>query len=617
MIGEQAPAFATNIVVELVASGSATVQFKADELRTRTGVLTGATYTWNWGDGSPEESGNAAGGYNERTKYWPNPGRYRLRLTITIASAVFEICERTIIVGLDATAITASGDANLTHFASFEAVVVVRLHNPDTGSLLVVVPLLAASKPYDPPTISGGAVQPTSAALLDLAGRLQSVYAHRALMLPVPEDAALPDGLYLLFPRDVVYAGTSPALATLQQKLRRDWRQIDLEESLHDLRVWALAEAAFANTSGLAYANAAGDVAALPAIIEPSMGARWLAPGLGGFAYDEALAGAAAQDIVVPNMTLAQGQSVVSPLQEAPRQQALRWLLTVGSGLTSVVRKFGEERKKRFTNGPVDYPASLFAWNTHDATLAWSVIGQSDKAGEDEEDPRIEVQNYWAHGAMTFGLSREDAEHHVPDLDALNLVCTCKARQVLGDAAVRAMVGEDRELGDHVVVHAGRTYGVRMRTGEVFLPSGPKSETVPGSVHVVGRFWAGLPDLYYVAADPPFLRMPSMAEAMTGEVPDMDQSLIGRVVVPTVGTYSGLQLDETTGTTAAAVARYRLRRGGELRQVTRAGSTAVVCTLGPTALSQLDRTTDEVAPLRNPLRNVTGGGGGCGGGCGG
>jgi hypothetical protein len=77
-------------------------------------------------------------------------------------------------------------------------------------------------------------------------------------------------------------------------------------------------------------------------------------------------------------------------------------------------------------------------------------------------------------------------------------------------------------------------------------------------------------------------------------------------------TRSGLALD-----TGALVSRYRMRRGGEVRVAARSVDSAITGTLGPTALSQLDRTTDEVAPLRNPLRNVAGGGGGCGGGCGG
>jgi PKD repeat protein len=599
MITERATEWPGNIVVE--ASSGDTILFDADNIRTSTASLTTPTYAWDFGDGATDGPGSSV------SHPYKNPGTYRLRLVVKDGGVTVETYYRTVVIGVQTASIPWLATTNGVYF---EAVVLVRLQRPDGATVLALVPLLAASQPYVSDTTSV-AVQPQDKDFLDLAGRLQSVYAHRALMLPIPEPDLLPDGLYLLFPRDVVYAGTSSALTTLQQKMRRDWRQIDLEESLYDLRAWALAEAAFANASGLAYANADGDPAVLPAVIDPTMGGAWLAPGLGGFGYDAVIADNAANDQVVPDLTLTTGQSVVSPLQAPPRYQALRWLAVVGSGLCAVVRRFGEARGLRYTTGPVDYPGCLFAWNTRDATLAWSVIGQSDKAGAQEEDARIRLQNYWACGVTTFGLSREDAERQVPNLDAMNLVSTCKARQVLGDAAVRAVVGDDRELGDHVVQYAGRTYGVRMRTGEVFLPSGPKSETVAGGVHVIGRFWAGWPTST-IPADPPLLRMPSVAEAVTSDGGGLDDVVVARGIAPSSSTRSGLALD-----TGALVSRYRMRRGGEVRVAARSFDSAITGTLGPTALSQLDRTTDEVAPLRNPLRNVAGGGGGCGGGCGG
>ncbi|MFZ4579129.1 MAG: PKD domain-containing protein [Myxococcota bacterium] len=599
MITERATEWPSNVVIEVYAGENA--PFNQAEIRTAPTSTTPTAYAWDWGDGTTAGSGATT------NHPYKNPGTYRLRLDLLNGTTVFETYYRTVVVGVRTQDIPALATTTDVYF---EAVVLVRLQRPDGATVLALVPLLAASQPYVSDTTSV-AVRPQDKDFLDLAGRLQSVYAHRALMLPIPEPDLLPDGLYLLFPRDVVYAGTSSALTTLQQKLRRDWRQIDVEESLYDLRAWAIAEAAFANTSGLAYANENGAPVVLPAVIDPTMGGAWLAPGLGGFGYDAVLADNTANDQVVPELSLTTGQSVVSPLQAPPRYQALRWLAVVGSGLCAVVRRFGEDRGLRYTAGPVDYPGCLFAWNTRDATLAWSVIGQSDKAGTEEEDPRIQVQNYWACGAMTFGLSREDAERQVPDLDAMNLVSTCKARQVLGDAAVRAMVGDDRELGDHVVQYAGRTYGVRMRTGEVFLPSGPKSETVAGGVHVIGRFWAGWPTST-IPADPPLLRMPSVAEAVTGDGGDLDEVVVARGLAPSSSTRSGLALDA-----GALVSRYRMRRGGEVRVAARSYDSAITGTLGPTALSQLDRTTDEVAPLRNPLRNVAGGGGGCGGGCGG
>jgi PKD repeat protein len=593
VIGHQSTDWASNVPIEVAAHVSLGLSWTY--FRTATGSLTSPHYAWVFGDGATV----ADDGSPSHT--WENPGLYRVQLTITAAGAPTEVYERTLVVGLQASLIpTLATIAEV----SFEAVVLVRLQKPDGTTVLTLIPLLAASKPYVlSPAVTSTGIQPDTDAVLDLAGRLQSVYAHRALMLPVPEPDALPDGLYLLFPRDVVYAGTSSALATLQQELRRDWRRIDLEESLYDLRTWAAAEAVRTRTAGMAY-TVAGTAAALPAVIEPSMGATWLAPGLGGFDYAAALADAAAKDTTSGNLTLAASQSTMRPLQDPPRQQALRWLAAVGSGLCSVVRRFGETRALRYAEGPIDYPASLFQWNAADGSLTWGVIGQSFA-----QDGTTPVQNYWAYGACTFGLSREDAEARVPDLDNLNLACTSGHRRLLGDQAVRAMVGDDRELGDHVVVQDGRTVGVRMRTGEVFLPSGANNTTVAGGVHVVSRFWAGRP-VSQVTADVPVLRIPSMAEAMTGDVPEVDQVLVGRV--GSVSTFhSGMALD-----TASLVNRYRVRRGGELRTADRGSATVLTGTLGPTALSQLDRTTDEVAPLRNPLRNVTGGGG-CSGGCGG
>lgn len=599
MITERASDWPSNVVIE--ASVASPIGFDATKIRTATSDVAGYTFNWDFGDGTTVTDDP------DPSKTYENAGTFRVRLDVKDAGVTVETYYRTVVIGVQTASIPLLATTNGVYF---EAVVLVRLQRPDGATVLALVPLLAASQPYVSDTTSV-AVQPQDKDFLDLAGRLQSVYAHRALMLPIPEPDLLPDGLYLLFPRDVVYAGTSSALTTLQQKLRRDWRQIDLEESLYDLRAWAIAEAAFANTSGLAYANENGAPVVLPTVIDPTMGGAWLAPGLGGFGYDAVLADNTANDQIVPELSLTTGQSVVSPLQAPPRYQALRWLAVVGAGLCAVVRRFGEQRGLRYSTGPVDYPGCLFAWNTRDATLAWSLIGQSDKAGAQEEDPRIQVQNYWACGAMTFGLSREDAERQVPNLDAMNLVSTCKSRQVLGDAAVRAMVGDDRELGDHVVQYAGRTYGVRMRTGEVFLPSGPKSETVAGGVHVIGRFWAGWPTST-IPADPPLLRMPSVAEAVTGDGGDLDDVVVARGLAPSSSTRSGLALD-----TGALVSRYRMRRGGEVRVAARSFDSAITGTLGPTALSQLDRTTDEVAPLRNPLRNVAGGGGGCGGGCGG
>jgi hypothetical protein len=588
VIQDRAVKYPPNVAVEVQAN--APIPFAATDLRSATTTLSGPTHAWDYGDGA------TATGATPPDHSWPNPGYYRMRLTITDGTHV-EVYDRVVRVGLNAGSI-----GTLATFASFEPIVLARLDSPTGTPILVLVPLLAAGHPYDYAVTGSPHVVPEPGDLAALSRRLLQVYANRALMLPMPEADVLPEGLYLLFPREVVYAGINPAIADFLTNVKDAWTQHDRGRSLYEMRPWDIAKQA--RNLDLAQRAMPTDLQ------DPSNGYGWLAPGLSGLHLYEQTDQQAVEDTDLASTSLYQGQDLLAPRRFTAREQALQWLAIVGGSLAAEVRKFGEERGPVAEQGETpDYPAAMFAWNTADATLACSVIGES-------PDPGTRVQNYWLHGAMTFGLTGHEADRRIPDLDALSRVTTALDRRILDDAATRQILGEDRPLGAHVVEVDGRKLTVCMRSGEVFAGGQRITSGVETGAHVVASLWAGLCEKAFSVTDtPPLLRMPALAEARTRGAPGMNQTLLGRRESPSVGT------SEFTLDTANAVTVYPVARGGEVRVANRSHVQAMTAVLGPYAIAQLERVSSETEPFRDPMRKVVsgsgGGKGGCGGSCGG
>lgn len=579
MIGQRSVKYPPNQAIEVTANVATT--FVATDLRTETSMLGAPTYAWDFGDGTVVGGSTVA-------QTWVNPTCYRLRLTITDGPAT-EIYDRIVRVGLDAGKI--GGDL-LRGTCAYEAVLLIRLPLPDGVPILAIVPLLAASAPYaEPDDLSATAVLPLPADAVDLTSRMLQVYSQRALMLPTPEPDTLAEGLYLLFPRDIIYAGQSEAIAKLAEDLRDTWRLTELRDSLNVKRKWTLPSVVDA-------AMVSSFAAILPAILDPTNGFGWLAPGLSSMQYATQVGQNAQQDTSLSSASLAQGQQMLAPTNSLARDQALTWLLVVGGGICSELRAFGEARGAPTDPGGVLYPSAIVLWNTHDATMAWSALASQTN---DADSP---IQNYWIHGAATFGIGADATEAITPTLQSLPRITTAPGRRMAVDSETRQMLGEDRELSDHIIFNGAGSIGVRMRTGEIFGENGSYSTAFEDGVHVVAAIWAGLAQTG-VQSTPPALQIPAIAEAVTEGGQGVEQSLIGRYAVPGAIPLSELALD-----TALAVTRIKLRRGGEVRYASRPQSAGdpsnnmwlVTGTLGPYALGQLERTVNEVEPLRNPLK---------------
>ncbi len=577
MIGQRAVSLPPNQAIEVTARMG--TLFKAATIRS---LGTSATYVWDFGDGSGDTVADPP------AKTYLNPGYYRLRLTVTtLAPVTTEIYDRVVRVGLDASQIPTVG---FKTDCSFEAVVLTRLALGDGTAVLAAVPLLAASKPYayavdtDPTTPT----PPVTADVAELTERLLQVYAQRALMLPAPEPEALAEGLYLLFPRDIVYAGQSYSISSLIQQLHYAFRESDLAESLFEQRPWAIANEVLDATNAHFTGN-------LEAAFDPTNGDGWLAPGLSSMQNYLSLDADVVQDTALTTTSLAAAQALLAPSNSLAREMALTWLLQVTGGFATEVRRFGEKRGPRVAAGERDFPACLVAWNTADATMAWSVLCKSQDAAS------AYVENYWIHGAATFGLGRAATEALVPTLDGLPRIRTAPGRHIADDATTRQELGEDRELSDHVIVEHGQKVSVRFRTGEVFSANGDHTTSADAGAHVIASVWSAVSKTL-LTEKPPLYRMPALAQAITRGAPETEQNLVSSGIAPSSAPRSSLSLD-----TSNTVMRFRLRRGGEILAADRtqdAMSTVLVLTgtVGPYALGQTERTVNENAPLRNPLK---------------
>lgn len=584
-VGTRAVAWQQNQFLEVTA-GVAT-DFEAASLDE---VGSGATgWAWSFGDGQIST-------LEDDSITYAGPGLYQLTLTITYGASVSRTYRRLVRVGVD----LANVRGPTPTWQTFEAIWLKIMPGRGGEPILTVMPLLAASQPYDAGTPSATPVDPSGPDIAELGARIAGVYRDTALSLPVPEAELLPEGIYLLCENDVVYAGTSKQMLAAVHSLNIA-HELDLKYGLASLRPWALASEMATQLESIFLWNTAPS---LPSdLLDPEVGAEWLAPGLSGMALYEAEADAARADLDFNAATMSEAQDIVQPQPFRGRRAAMLWLgLTIG-GLCRELRRFGENRGG--VEDPARYylPMAMLGWNLREGTLTWSAMGQN------LSDVPTQELGYIASGVVTVNC--QDVDPSRLQLDRLVDCAVVPGRRIWNDEATRALLGEDRELGDHVVDTVGGRRVIRMRTGQQWLGASEQRE----SLQIMSRAWALVSTATPPIAKPMDFTL-AIAERWNSDEAAANSTRVGTVQVPGATVRMGTASDLVT------VTRDPMRPAGELRSAIRTlpRLSAYKVTYGPVDVRTAATGSAVLEPWRSPLRMMQASSepghrsGGCGGG---